>query len=126
MPKLLYAGYIIAKIVVNLILVILTWRVFIGVLIIPIVVAIVSVQVCIRGCQRLCRRCCPPSDALTETQEVTQDMSLFCVSSEEHLLGANTQLADDETIVEVVIYELWPSSMPCYIGTWLGACRQGP
>lgn len=52
-------------------------------------------------------------------------MSLFCLSGGRGAEGALLPLDEDETVVEVVVYDLWPSQMPCYIGSLLGAYHTG-
>lgn len=123
---------ILTKMLINSILVLSTWRVYLGLFAAPVIVLALFFQVLIRCVQRLCVRCCglemrrgrepQVQDELMRTGS-GQYMPAAQEDWQEPLLHAD--LAPDETVVEVVVYELWPSYMPCYIGRYLGAYHTG-
>jgi len=123
-----FGELLLSKIVLNGILVLSTWRVYLGLIVAPLLALVVLAQFSVRGFQMLCARCCKSSQASTEQESVRSSLQPWNPRDnmlEEPLLPNDETIPADETMVEVVIYELWPSNVPCYIGKYLGAYHTG-
>jgi len=121
-------GVLIAsKIALNLVLVLTTWRVYVGLVIAPIVICVVAVQSIVRCLQSLRRWLCKPTSTNFPRDPEVRDVASQNGGHEnlQAPLLQNEDVPADETVVEVVVYELWPSHMPCYLGRFLGAYHTG-
>jgi len=102
----------------NILLLVLSWRQFAGLTLMPLLLLSVLCQACIGLVQMVQRRC--SGERIDEDTLATSTFSAPLMASEEIVL------ADGETVVELMIYDLWPSWLPLYVGGgYMGAYHTG-
>eukprot|EP00657_Telonema_sp_P-1_P005668 TRINITY_DN23211_c0_g1_i1.p1 TRINITY_DN23211_c0_g1~~TRINITY_DN23211_c0_g1_i1.p1 ORF type:complete len:291 (+),score=46.45 TRINITY_DN23211_c0_g1_i1:191-1063(+) len=97
-------------------LVLLSWRNALGLTLLPILLFIILCQTTVVLFNKLRQSCCNPEE---HTETKSEGYSAPLIQNEEQALD------DGETIVELLIYDLWPSRLPVYIGKFLGAYHTG-
>jgi len=100
-----------------LVLVLLSWRQFAGLTLLPVLLMLLVCQAFIGLVQMISRRC--PS---SEPEAGASQLGKY---AEPLMQSEDTVLADGETVVELMIYDLWPSWLPLYVGRYMGAYHTG-
>eukprot|EP00658_Telonema_sp_P-2_P028567 TRINITY_DN21870_c0_g1_i13.p1 TRINITY_DN21870_c0_g1~~TRINITY_DN21870_c0_g1_i13.p1 ORF type:complete len:494 (-),score=72.13 TRINITY_DN21870_c0_g1_i13:217-1698(-) len=94
-------------------LIVFSWRQFLGLNFVPVLIMIFLGQ-CSIALFRKIRRQCGESPA-----EKAKAYEAPLMQNEDEVVD------DGETVVELLIYDLWPSFLPLYIGKFLGAYHTG-
>lgn len=101
---------------VVVVLVLLSWRNFLGINFIPVLLLIVLFQLLYSFVRRCYHKHCSDDQS---SYPIPEGYTAPLIQNEEELLD------DSETTVELLVYDLWPSWLPVYVGSYLGAYHTG-